>query len=167
MKEGWYNRSFEATLKNGTEIAVNVRLFLSINLDEIGIINYEITPLNKDGKIVYKPYIDAGVTNEDANWDEKFWEPLDVKKSGNEAFVTAQTFKTHFKVTTFMQNSILINGEKTSISPSNIENTVTAAEKVIQTALAKGYDQMLQDQIDAWAKIWEMSDITIDGDVKA
>jgi maltose phosphorylase len=202
MKEGWYNRSFEATLKNGTEILVNIRRFLSIVLDEVGVINYEITPLNKDSKIVYKPYIDAGVTNEDANWEEKFWEPLDVKKSGNEAFVTAQTFKTHFKVTTFMQNSILSNGEKTAISPSNIdatsdkiqfsydvivaqgqkssiqkmggytvslnhENTITAAEKVIQSALAKGYNQMLQEQIDAWAKIWEMSDITIDGDVKA
>ena len=101
-----------------------------------------------------------------------------------------------------MQNSILTNGKKTAISPSNIdatsdkiqfsydvivaqgqkssiqkiggytvslnhENTVAAAEKVIRSALAKGYDQMLQDQIDAWAKIWEMSDITIDGDVKA
>ena len=202
MKEGWYNRSFEATLKNGTEIAVTIRRFLSIVLDEVGIINYEITPLNKDSKIIYKPYIDAGVTNEDANWEEKFWEPLDVKKSGNEAFVSAQTFKTHFKVTTFMQNTILTNGEKTGISPSNIdattdkiqfsydvivgqgqkssiqkiggytvslnhENTITAAEKVIQTALGIGYNQMLQDQIDAWAKIWEMSDITIDGDVKA
>ena len=202
MKEGWYNRSFEATLKNGTEISVTVLCFLSIVLDEVGVINYEITPLNKDSKIVYKPYIDAGVTNEDTNWEEKFWEPLDVKKSGNEAFVTAQTFKTHFKVTTFMQNSILTNGKKTAISPSNIdatsdkiqfsydvivaqgqkssiqkiggytvslnhENTVAAAEKVIRSALAKGYDQMLQDQIDAWAKIWEMSDITIDGDVKA
>ena len=202
MKEGWYNRSFEATLKNGTEISVTVHRLLSIVLDEVGVINYEITPLNKDSKIVYKPYIDAGVTNEDTNWEEKFWEPLDVKKSGNEAFVTAQTFKTHFKVTTFMQNSILTNGKKTAISPSNIdatsdkiqfsydvivaqgqkssiqkiggytvslnhENTVAAAEKVIRSALAKGYDQMLQDQIDAWAKIWEMSDITIDGDVKA
>ena len=202
MKEGWYNRSFEATLKNGTEIAVTIRRFLSIVLDEVGVINYEITPLNKDAKIIYKPYIDAGVTNEDANWEEKFWEPLDVKKSGNEAFVTAQTFKTHFKATTFMQNTILTNGEKTAISPSNIdatsdkiqfsydvivaqgqkssiqkiggytvslnhENTITAAEKVIQSALALGYEKMLQDQIDAWAKIWEMSDITIDGDVKA
>jgi maltose phosphorylase len=51
----------------------------------VGVINYEITSLNKDSKIVYKPYIDAGVSNEDANWEEKFWEPLDVKKSGNEA----------------------------------------------------------------------------------
>jgi maltose phosphorylase len=43
------------------------------------------------------------------NWDEKFWEPLEVKKS-SEGFVTAQTFKTHFEVTTFMHNSILENG---------------------------------------------------------
>ena len=202
MKEGWYNRSFEATLANGTEIAVNVRRFLSINLDEVGVINYEITPLNKDAKIVYKPYIDAGVTNEDTNWEEKFWEPLDVKKATNEAFVTAQTFKTHFKVTTFMHNTVLINDVPSQISASSVEstndkvqyayetlvakgekssiqkiggytvslnhdNTQAAAEKVIQAALAKGYEALLQEQIEAWAKIWEMSDITIAGDVKA
>jgi maltose phosphorylase len=202
MKEGWYNRSFEATLQNGTQIAVNIRRFLSIVLDEAGIINYEITPLNKDTKIIYKPYIDAGVTNEDANWDEKFWEPLEVKKSGNEGFVTAQTFKTHFEVTTFMHNSIFENGVNANISPSSIDttldkiqfeydvlvaqgqkssiqkiggytvslnhkNTLSAAEKVIQSALALGYDQLLEDQKEAWSKIWEMSDITIEGDVKA
>ena len=202
MKEGWYNRSFEATLANGTEIAVNVRRFLSITLDEVGFINYEITPLNKDAKIVYKPYIDAGITNEDTNWEEKFWEPLEVKKAANEAFVTAQTFKTHFKVTTFMHNTVLINGVASHISPTSIEsgtdkvqytyetivakgtvssiqkiggyavslnhkNTQSAAEKIIHEALAKGYETLLEEQKDAWAKIWEMSDITIAGDVKA
>jgi maltose phosphorylase len=202
MKEGWYNRSFEATLKNGTEIAVNIRRFLSLDLDEAGIIKFEITPLNKDAKIVYKPYVDAGVTNEDANWEEKFWEPLEAKKGTNEAFVTAQTFKTHFKVTTFMHNTILANDEDIHVSPSTIDstadkvqytygtiiakgqtsaiqkiggytvslnhdNTLAAAEKTIKSALHSGYDTLLQNQIDAWAKIWEMSDITIDGDVKA
>jgi maltose phosphorylase len=34
-----------------------------------------ITPLNKDTKIIYKPIL-TQVTNEDANWDEKFWELL-------------------------------------------------------------------------------------------
>ena len=202
MKEGWYSRSFEATLQNGTEIAVNIRRFLCLDLDEMGIIHYEITPLNKEAKIVYKPYVDAGVTNEDANWDEKFWEPLGTKDHENEAFVTAQTFKTHFKVTTFMSNSIWTNGKNLNISPEivsatkekvqfnyavtvakgttssiqkiggytvslNHENTLLAAESAIISALEKGYDQLLQDQIDAWSKIWEMSDITIDGDVKA
>jgi len=202
MKEGWYHRSFEATLQNGTQIAANVRRFLSLNLDETGVINYEITPLNKEAKIIYKPYIDAGVSNEDANWEEKFWEPLDVKYSGNEAFVTARTFKTHFVATTFMQNILLLNDKNLMLSPENVDSnsekiqftyivavaqgekstiqkiggytvslnhdhTQQAAENVIEIALVKGYNQLLQDQIDAWAKIWDMSDITIDGDVKA
>jgi len=202
MKEGWYNRSFEATLQNGTEISANIRRFLSLDLDEVGFINYEITPLNKEATINYKPYIDAGVTNEDANWEEKFWEPLAIKHQKNEAFVTAQTFKTHFKVTTFMQNEIFENGKNLNLSSEivsatsekiqfsysvtvakgtkssiqkiggytvslNHENTLTAAEDAVKTALETGYDKLLQQQIRAWAKIWEMSDITIDGDVKA
>ncbi len=202
MQQGWYNRSFEATMQNGTEISVNVRRFLCMDLDEVGVINYEITPINKDAKIIFKPYVDAGVSNEDANWEEKFWEIQDLKHSNNEAFVTARTFKTHFVATTFMQNSILLNDKNLNLSPANVnsgkdkiqfqyevavangekvaiqkiggytvsfnhENTITAAENNIKFALNKGYENLLQDQIDAWAKIWEMSDITIDGDVKA
>jgi maltose phosphorylase len=170
--------------------------------DEAGVINYEITPLNQDAKITYKPYIDAGVHNEDANWEEKFWEPLDVKHAANAAFVTARTFKTHFTATTFMQNDILKNGSPLNLNPENVstdkekvqfeytvdvakgdvasihkiggytvsmnhENTYAAAQNVIASALQKGYEQLFEDQIKAWAKIWDMSDITIDGDVKA
>jgi maltose phosphorylase len=202
MKEGVYYRSFNATLQNGTEITVKVTRFLSLDLDELGVIDYKIIPLNEDAKITYKPYLDAGVHNEDANWEEKFWEPLNVQHSANEAFVTARTFKTHFTATTFMQNSILLEGNNLNVSPSNVEkssdkiqftyevtaskgqtssiqklggytvslnheNTQTAAENVIAKALQIGYAQLLENQIQAWAKIWEMSDITIDGDVKA
>jgi len=152
--------------------------------------------------IVYKPYIDAGVHNEDANWEEKFWEPLEIINTENEAFVVARTFKTHFNVTTFMQNSIFNNGHDLKLAPSTIEktnekvqftyevnvaqntiasiqklggytvslnheNTLEAAQNVINKGVAIGYSQLLADQIQAWAKIWEMSDITIDGDVKA
>jgi maltose phosphorylase len=204
MKEGWYHRSFMSKLQNGTEIQVEVRRFLSLESDELGVIKYEITPLNQDAKIVYKPYIDAGVKNEDANWEEKFWEPLDVNHSDNEAFVVARTFKTHFNVATYMSNSILLNDENLGLSPTfvhasddkvqfsyevevakgeksgiqkfggytvslNHENSelISAAKSVIDSAKAKGYEALLQEQVDAWAKIWEMSDITIDGDVKA
>lgn len=202
MKEGIYYRSFEATLTNGTEIKVSVRRFLSLDVDEVGCINYEITALNSDAKIAFKPYLDAGVHNEDANWEEKFWEPIKVKHNGNEAFVTARTFKTHFTATTFMQNSILLEGSNLSIAPvsmqetkekiqfcyevavakgqtttlqkiggytvsMNHENTVKAAENVIAKALEIGMSQLTENQKVAWAKIWEMSDITIEGDVKA
>ncbi len=202
MKEGWYNRSFEATLKNDTVISVNVRRFLSLDIDEVGVIKYEITPLNKGAVVTYRPYVDAGVTNEDTNWEEKFWETIDIQYSENQAFVTSRTHKTNFVATTFMHNTIHLNGESLNILPEKVDatkekiqftytvavakdgnssiqkiggyavslnhdNTQIGAEKAIQAACSIDYDQILQDQIDAWAKIWEMSDITIDGDVKA
>jgi len=204
MKEGWYNRSFDAILNNGTEISVNVRRFLSLDIDELGVIKYEVTPKNKEATIVFKPYLDAGVHNEDANWEEKFWEPLQTQTYTNEAFVVARTFKTHFEVATYMHNSIFINDENQNAEPTFVDTTsdkviftyenkvdkgqtiaiqklggytvsmnhasnelIPAAQKVIQKANSLGYDNLLQSQIDAWAKIWEMSDITIEGDVKA
>lgn len=204
MKEGWYNRSFEAVLQNGTEVAVNVRRFLSINDDEFGVIKFEVTPLNGNAEIIFSPYLDAGVKNEDANWEETFWEPLGTKNSGNSAFAKARTFKTHFTVAAFMNNHILLNGENQSLNPADVklaedkvqfsytvnaskgdtaaivkfggytvsmnhaeDKLVAAAQNVIATAQQKGYDVLLQEQKEAWARIWEMADITIEGDVKA
>ncbi|WP_353083686.1 glycoside hydrolase family 65 protein [Flavobacterium sp.] len=202
MKEGIYYRSFEATLQNGTQIAAKITRFLSLDIDELGVINFEITPLNGDAKIVYKPYVDAGVQNEDANWEEKFWEPLEVSHTGNEAFVSARTFKTHFTATTYMHNTILLESNNLNCAPSNVvktndrieftyevavakgqtsaiqklggytvslnhQDTNAAAKKVIAKGLEIGYSKLAEDQKLAWAKIWEMSDITIDGDVKA
>ena len=202
MKEGMYTRSFEATLPNGTEIAVDVCRFLSLDIDELGVINYNITPLNGDAKIVFKPYVDAGVHNEDANWEEKFWEPIAVQQAENSGFVTARTFKTHFTATTFMHNTLLLAGQKMTVSSAivaktadkiqyeyelaaakgqtatiqklggytvslNHENTIKAAKDIIAKGDALGYVQLANMQKNAWAKIWEMSDITIAGDVKA
>lgn len=204
MKEGWYNRSFEAVLRNGTEVKVNVTRFLSLVQDELGVINYQVTPLNRAAEITFSPYIDAGVHNEDANWEEKFWEPLDGECNANEAFLTARTFKTHFNVATYMYNSILLNGKDAEVLPADVEKTidkitfsytveanpndtasivkfggytvslnhandklVDAAKSVIASAKAKGYDALLEEQKQAWAAIWEMADITIEGDVKA
>uniref|UniRef100_UPI004048FB09 glycoside hydrolase family 65 protein n=1 Tax=Flavobacterium sp. TaxID=239 RepID=UPI004048FB09 len=202
MKEGIYYRSFVATLQNRAKVEVKISRFLSLDLDELGVINYQITPLDADQEITFKPYIDAGVQNEDTNWEEKFWEPLSVDSENHQGFVTARTFKTHFEVTTFMSNNLLIdnneqvlNSEETLSSvdkvqfsyqvsaqknqavvfrkmggytvSTNHENTHLAAKNVLKEAQTLGFDSLVKMQKDAWAKIWEMADITIDGDVKA
>src|SRR5690554_6245908 len=46
MKEGWYERTFVATLPNGARIRVVSRRFLSLHMDEVGMIRYSVTPLN-------------------------------------------------------------------------------------------------------------------------
>lgn len=202
MQEGIYYRSFTAVLQNNIEIEAKITRFLSLDIDEAGCIEYQIKPINSNAEIVFSPYLDAGVHNEDANWEERFWETLDVKYFGNQGFITARTYKTGFVATAFMDNSIWLNGENLNQNPVQVhqlddkiifdyktqvaqnqtvsiqkiggytvslnhDDTQIAAEKVIEKVLETGFATMLENQKQAWARIWEMSDITIDGDVKA
>ena len=116
MKEGWLGRSFETELQNGTQLKVKAKRFLSLEHDELGAIHYEVTPLNKDVSISYEPYLDSGITNEDTNWDDKFWNTLDVEEDGNKAYITAHTMKTMFYVCTAMSNTFTVDGKEISLT---------------------------------------------------
>src|SRR5690554_4619099 len=203
MKEGWLSRSFMAQLQNGTEVEVSVLRFLSLELDEVGAIRYQIKPLNQAAKITYKPYVDSGVKNEDANWEETFWEPLDSGYEKDFGFVQARTYKTLYNVVTFMESATFVNGNKQQLTPKYTQTQtkvqleyelevqpsheatlikfggyvvstnhpegelLSASKGVLKKANEKGFESLLQDQKEAWAKIWEMADITIEGDTKA
>ena len=204
MQEGWYQRSFQAILQNDVEIQVHVTRFLSLDIDELGAIKYNVTPINSDAKVVFKPYLDAGIENEDTNWEEKFWETLEIKNEENSAFIVARTLKTKFTVATYMQNQIIVNNEIADVKPVEVtkeaskisfsyevaatlgqtvsiqkfggytistnhkeEYLISSAKKVLVQATTLGFNALLENQKQAWAKIWEMSDITIEGDIKA
>ncbi|HET8810750.1 MAG TPA: glycoside hydrolase family 65 protein, partial [Flavobacteriaceae bacterium] len=203
MKEGWHRREFTATLQNNVEISVKTTRFLSLERDELGVIDYEVEVLNDNAELVLEPYLDSGITNEDANWEEKFWQTLDVKTDGYQGFITAKTLKTEFHACTFMETQVLKRGKK--ISPDFSKNSsdekvvfhyktnakkgekislqkfggyitdmnherdslFSAAKSVLAKAVKIGYEKLLQEQKTAWNKIWEMADISIEGDVKA
>jgi len=203
MKEGWLSRSFTATLANSTEIRVDVKRFLSLDMDEVGVIQYNIKALNKDAEIVFSPYLDNGITNEDSNWDDKFWDILEVGHEGEQAYIKSRTMKTHFNVCTAMQSQLSLNGEvldvektvektESKISFSYAQNIsegdsltltkfggytvdrnhdkdelIAIAKQTMSKAVGFGFEKLLQKQKEAWAKIWSMSDITIEGDVAA
>ncbi|MFL1013112.1 glycoside hydrolase family 65 protein [Flavisericum labens] len=203
MKEGWLSRSFTATLYNDTKVKVEVLRFLSLNLDELGAIKYNVTPLNADAEIEFKPYLDSGITNEDTNWDHQFWNTTNVEANGNQAFIEAHTMKTDFHTCTFMETSVFIEDTQQNIKPeqSKTETIISfdynlkvkkgqtvslvkfggytvsrnheksqlmdAAKTVLAKANSLGFTSLLEGQKQAWGDIWNMSDITIDGDVKA
>ncbi|MEP0263691.1 glycoside hydrolase family 65 protein [Dokdonia sp.] len=216
MKEGVLYRSFEATLHNGITVGVKVIRFLSLALDEVGAINYEVTPINKNATISYEPYLDSGVTNEDSNWDDQFWNTLSVTNRGDSAFIVAHTMKTEFYVCTMMRSEIYVGGKQVTLSRKrtekssyqgtvgNKQETITylghhyetevkqgetcaihkfggyvsdlnhkkenledVANVILDKATSVGFETMLAQQKEDWAIIWGMSDITIDGDVKA
>ncbi|OIQ30089.1 MAG: family 65 glycosyl hydrolase [Bacteroidetes bacterium MedPE-SWsnd-G2] len=203
MKEGWLARTFYATLQNGIEITVQAKRFLSLDIDEVGAINFEVTPLNGDAKISFEPYLFSGITNQDTNWDDKFWDTLNVSYENGQAFIQAKTMKTDFHTCTFMESHLLVDGQHVSQDPQVKEESnfvsflyeqdikqgqsyaihkfggytvdrnhdkyqlVNAAKTALNKATDFGFDSLLEMQSQAWAKIWDMADITIEGDVKA
>ncbi len=112
MKEGVLTRSFTAELQNGNQVKVIAVRFLSLDFDEIGAIKYNITPINFTGEIEFIPYIDAGIMNEDANYDEFFWEILQIEEEKNEAYILSKTLKTEFHVSTGMKISFALNDDE-------------------------------------------------------
>lgn len=109
MKEGWYERSFTATLPNEQQVQVKVQRLLSLRHNAMGALYYQITPLTADAQLQIESYLDSGVKNNDANWDEHFWNTLAITHQGNRAAIIAETKKTKFKVCTFMQNALAVN----------------------------------------------------------
>ncbi|SDS08359.1 maltose phosphorylase [Polaribacter sp. KT25b] len=203
MQEGWLSRSFEAVLQNDIKIKVDTKRFLSLEFDEIGAINYSITPLSNDVSITYIPYLDAGITNEDTNWDDQFWDVLGVSQDNHQSFIEARTMKTHFYTCTFMESKLFIDNNEVTTNCVNEQSSnftankyqqeikkdqtytihkfggyvvdrnhdkdelVAAAKTALDKAVGLGFDALLVIQKEAWAKIWSMSDITIEGDVEA
>ncbi len=109
MKEGVLTRSFIAEFPNKDQIKVHSIRFLSLDIDEIGAIEYSVTPLNFSGEIEFNPYLDAGIINEDSNYDEFFWEILQIEPGKNEAFILSKTKKTEFHVSTGMKLEFALN----------------------------------------------------------
>ena len=203
MREGWYKRSFQATLPNDVEIEVNVIRFLSLDLDEVGAIRYEVTPLQEEAEIKFHPYLDSGITNEDTNWDDQFWETTQIASDKNQAFIESHTLKTNYKVCTFMEAQLFHAGklvpqdaseekEELKIGHAYSQSVkkgetlalhkfggytvsrnhkaselIPAAKRALERATDAGFEKLLDRQKQAWAKIWDMGDISIEGDVKA
>lgn len=135
MQEGWYERSFTAHLSHDNAIKVVARRFLSLEIDELAVINYQITAVKGDCLISFQPYIDAGITNEDSNWDDAFWEVEELVTDDHQAFVRSRTNKTNFSVATFMQSEVLKNGEHVQYATHfNKNNTIIKHNAVCHIA---------------------------------
>ncbi|MDL2231841.1 glycoside hydrolase family 65 protein [Porphyromonadaceae bacterium OttesenSCG-928-L07] len=98
MKEGVLERSFIACMTNGNRIAVKTRRFISMAEKEMAVISYSVTPLNFTGEITFVPYIDGNVKNEDANFNEKFWDITGGHAKKGHAFLSATTRETAFYI---------------------------------------------------------------------
>ncbi|MDZ7680558.1 MAG: hypothetical protein U5J63_02325 [Fodinibius sp.] len=129
MQKGLLQRSFVATLASGDRVKVTACRFVSMERPEVGAIEYELEAQNFDGSITLRPYINGEVTNEDANYDEMFWEEVDQGLFEDGGFVTSKTKKLDFHVSAGMKSDIKKNGQSLSVDGTSSCESMKVARK--------------------------------------
>lgn len=193
MRRSVLTRLMTVTMRNGAEVAVEATRFLSLTRRELGVVRYAVTPLNRAAAITFSPHIDADVRNADANYDEKFWEPVltdgDVtqsrtRKSGFEA-AWAQAVElegAEFRCETQPEKvrhtaAVRCEAGRTATlykyagicsSLNHAPADLAAATRAVAAdGLRTGFDALLKEQEEAWAARWHGCDIVIGGDPAA
>lgn len=192
MRHGVLSRHMTVEV-GGIRVKVSSTRFLSLVRTELGAIRYAVTPLDRDAEIAFAPFIDADVRNEDANYDEKFWEYV----AGSGRNVTMRTRKTGFEVCWSMRNQAdgfdfvpTAKGEFVSCSGSkrvrageeavlskyvgicssmnhSKETLAGEADRVADEGASAGFDALLTEHREAWEAQWAHCDIEIQGDDEA
>ena len=122
MKRGVLERKFIAVLPNGDKVEVKSIRFYSMENDEQAVLQYVIKALNFEGQISIESYLDFNVRNEDSNYDENFWLPVNQNIDANYGQLTSKTKKTNFAVCCGMANRLwkenALIGDKTVLEQS-------------------------------------------------
>ena len=121
MQTGCYTRSFTAVLDQGLEINVISKRFLSLARPELGVIDYSISA-NKPIQLSVTSYLDAGISNQDSNWDDQFWAVDNAWAKESQAYIEAHTLKTNFSVGTFMETSLWDNQQSIPAQQTTTED---------------------------------------------
>lgn len=117
MKEGYLERTFKAVLTSGKEVEVKSKRFFSIADDEVAALHYELRALNFSGKLRLKSFINGDVKNQDANYDEKFWDEVSRSQNGSGSYLTMRTRKTGFEVITGVKTILYQDAAPRTLQP--------------------------------------------------
>lgn len=118
MKEGYLERVFTVTTREGKSIEISSRRFVSMSDLDIGTIRFSVKSIDLKGHISFSLYVDGDVQNEDTNYGEKFWAPVSAEISNGIGVLVTSTFKTEFHVANGMCFSLFKNGKEESITTS-------------------------------------------------
>ncbi len=127
MQKGILTRSFKATLKHGKEVEIKSTRICSLHDDEAGAIQYSIKPLNFKASIVLTPALDGNIKNKDANYEEKFWDEIEIDSDNDEAYLQLKTKANNFEVEQFdvatgMKFTISIDGQEQKFRSRIVKN---------------------------------------------
>ena len=98
MKESVLRRGFTFIGTDGAEYEIKTERFISYADPDIAAIRYSVKSLTRDADITLIPFLNGDIKNEDANYNEKFWDYVNSSTGKDAAHVTMKTRKTDFTV---------------------------------------------------------------------
>ncbi|WP_147511937.1 glycoside hydrolase family 65 protein [Bacillales bacterium] len=133
MQHGVLTRTM--LIRNGVEeTKIEAKRFFSIVDKELAALRYTVTPVNFDADVVIESYLDADVENEDSNYDEKFWLPVEHGAEERFAYVTSKTKKLDWHVTAAMITDV--EGAKCEVLESTLQYVANRFTKQVKAGEA-------------------------------
>ena len=111
MDDGYLERSCTCELPSGAIIEIHAIRFLSMAWDECGACQYTITALQDATQIRVQSILDYDIRNEDANYQEDFWESVESYNASNLLYIHSQTKITAFQVCVGFETKFFLNGK--------------------------------------------------------
>lgn len=149
MKESVLRRSFTFTGADGAGYRIHAERFLSYADPDLAVIRYSVQCPDKDADITFIPFLNGDVRNEDANYNEKFWDYISGSAGEGSSCVTMKTRKTGFTVSsafTWKLNGAGVPAVGPEICPVSERNGEYVGTK-INIQLHKGEEATLEKYV--------------------
>ncbi len=114
MRQGTLERSFTAKLVSGKEIKVKSTRFCSLNNKEVGVIRYSVKPLNFEGTVTVRPFIDGDVA--DPATGEVAWSAIEQLAKKRSGYIVTETRRSQLRVAVGMKFSVFKNKQKADLT---------------------------------------------------
>ena len=129
MKQAVLNRSFVVE-RGDVRVAFKFERFLSVSQQELSVQRVSVKNLSADSvDVTIKPSIDADVKNEEANYDERFWDVLDADQQAESGSIVAKTTPNPFGTPQFTSGM-----EMRTVTDLNAVNVAQPSDKEVVTA---------------------------------
>jgi len=129
MKQAVLNRSFVVE-RGDVRVAFKFERFLSVSQQELSVQRVSVKNLSADSvDVTIKPSIDADVKNEEANYDERFWDVLDADQQAESGSIVAKTTPNPFgtpQFTSGMEMRMVTDLNAVNVAQPNDKEVVTA-----------------------------------------
>lgn len=129
MHQGVLNRSFVVE-RGSVRVALNFQRFLSVAQPELSAQKVTVKNLSDaEVDVTLKPSIDADVMNEEANYDERFWDVLATDQQADRGSIVAKTTPNPFgtpRFTSGMEMRLVTDLKNVAITQPNEKEVTTA-----------------------------------------